>query len=280
MDLVGKKVKHKMFKTGTVTAFDGKTLTVQFPTKESKFPYPDAFAKFIVAEEDVIQDMIIKGIEDAKREKEEAKRLEEEKRIEEERKRLEDLAKKTERVKPSVKKSMKKRVDREEGKRMTFFVFQGSTFNAEYKGGYIWAPKYNAGGNTCHHWDRLLEVREGDIILHGANGYIEAISVAKGPCYDAESPVELKEEELWANDGRMVDCKYTKIDRPIKTANFRKTIVEYCGVKYAPFDKDGNGNMGYLFEINPDLVRFFLEETLKKNGYLIELDYVQEVLAG
>ena len=72
----------------------------------------------------------------------------------------------------------------------------------------------------------------------------------------------------------LIDKGYLSIKPSIKKDNTPKKI------KYAPFDKDGNGNMGYLFEINPDLVRFFLEETLKKNGYLLELDYVQELLAG
>lgn len=92
-----------------------------------------------------------------------------------------------------------------EGQHITFLVFQGSTFAKEYKGGYIWAPKYTQAGGTCHHWDRLLDVREGDIIFHCADGHIEAISVAKSPCFDAESPDELEKSnfglktEEWLN---------------------------------------------------------------------------------
>ena len=56
------------------------------------------------------------------------------------------------------------------GKRMIFFVFQGNTFDKEFNGGYIWAPISNKAGNKFHHWKKLLDVRAGDIILHGCDG--------------------------------------------------------------------------------------------------------------
>ena len=59
MDLVGKKVRHKVFGSGTISAFDPATaekesgyVTVEFATKEAKFLYPDAFGKFIVLEDE------------------------------------------------------------------------------------------------------------------------------------------------------------------------------------------------------------------------------------
>ena len=59
MDLVGKKVRHKAFGPGTVTAYeeanDGTKncyVTVEFSTKTSKFLYPDAFGKFITVEDE------------------------------------------------------------------------------------------------------------------------------------------------------------------------------------------------------------------------------------
>ena len=89
---------------------------------------------------------------------------------------------------------------------MVFFVFQGNTFDKECKGGYIWAPVSDRAGNKPHHWERLLDVRQGDIILHGCDGYIKAVSVAKTACYDCNQPAELAVEELWDREGRKVDC--------------------------------------------------------------------------
>ena len=115
---------------------------------------------------------------------------------------------------------------------MTSLVFQGNTFEAEYKGGFIWESKYNQGGGTCHHWDKLLDVGKGDLIIHCADGYIQAVSVVKGACYDAESPRDLLDEQLWAKDGRMIDCEYIKLIKPIKHSQYKKTFFKYYNEKY------------------------------------------------
>ena len=49
-------------------------------------------------------------------------------------------------------------------------------------------------------------------------------------------------------------------------------------MKYSPFDKGGNGNMGYLFDLNRELAKFFVEKTVINNSYLLDLGCVQEVL--
>ena len=126
-------------------------------------------------------------------------------------------------------------------------------------GGYIWAPIVGRDGKGKHHWDSFLEVREGDIILHGNDAKVVAASIAQGPAQECPKPDKLDNEQLWEKNGRKVDCEYHIFARPIKTVNYKEDILRYCRVKYAPFDKDGNGNMGYLFEVNPRLAKVFLE---------------------
>lgn len=58
MDLINKKVKHKLFGIGTITKFDGKYVTVQFAKKISKFAYPSAFETFLNLEEKFIQSKV------------------------------------------------------------------------------------------------------------------------------------------------------------------------------------------------------------------------------
>ena len=77
MDLVGKKVRHKVFGTGTITAFDPATaennsgyVTVEFAAKASKFLYPDAFGKFIVLEDEEAHAKIVSAAEDEQKIKE------------------------------------------------------------------------------------------------------------------------------------------------------------------------------------------------------------------
>ena len=55
MELIGLKVKHTVFGVGTITEKDGNYITVEFAAKTTKFVYPDAFEKFIKAEEPSVQ---------------------------------------------------------------------------------------------------------------------------------------------------------------------------------------------------------------------------------
>ena len=164
-------------------------------------------------------------------------------------------------------------------KRKTFYVFQGNTFDRESDGGYIWAPILNKAGGTFHHWERLKDVRPGDIIFHGYNGNIQAISVALGTCYNCDQPVELRSENLWERTGRRVDCNYVIIRNPVQPKSCLSDILRFCDVRYAPFDRNGKGNVGYLYELNRELARIFLCESIKYNPELITLNFVQELLS-
>ncbi len=275
MDLVNHKVKSKALGIGTVIEQDDSHVIVQFTAKKSTFQYPEAFRKFLTAEDDEIQQALLVEIAAADALIQETKIKMEETRKAAEQVKLKELAAK---AKHKTTSKPVKRIARVEGQHLTFLVFQGGTFAKEYKGSYIWAPKFSQSGGTCHHWEKMLDVREGDIILHCSEGFVKAISVAKGPCFDCDSPDELTEEKLWAQNGRMIKCDYTKIENPIKHSDYKDTILKYCGVKYSPFDKDGNGNMGYLFDLNRELAKFFVEKTVINNSYLLDLECVQEVL--
>ena len=54
-DLLNLNVKHKVFGIGVITEASGNHLTIKFATRESKFVYPDAFEKFIIADDASIQ---------------------------------------------------------------------------------------------------------------------------------------------------------------------------------------------------------------------------------
>ena len=62
-------------------------------------------------------------------------------------------------------------------KRRLFYVFQGVTYEQELTRQYLSAPYTDK--QYVHHWERMSEVRPGDIILHGAlHWHIVAISDA------------------------------------------------------------------------------------------------------
>lgn len=57
-----------------------------------------------------------------------------------------------------------------------WWVNQGSTYDHEKNGGYLWAPLKDKGGGTQNHWERMDDVRIGDLIVHYCNGEIRAVS--------------------------------------------------------------------------------------------------------
>lgn len=83
----------------------------------------------------------------------------------------------------------------------------------------------------------------------------------------------------WESEGRKVSCDYHPLKNPLKHGAYKETIKKYCNVKYAPFDKDGNGNLGYLYDLSQDLARFFIEEIAKKNREVPELEFVKFLFA-
>lgn len=288
MNLIGKNVIHRVYGVGEVLSQTATMITVRFPSKETKFQYPnpDTFTKFLKAENPDTQAAILeeirqeKELAEKKRAEEDARKKAEEERRAAEQREADERARAALSSKPrpaGEKKHVKQ--ERIPGKRMTFFVFHGSTYDRESRGGYIWAPVANRAGLSFHHWDRLLDIRPGDIIFHGCDGYIQAISTARGECYDCRQPEELRSEDMWEPEGRRVDCEYILIKNPIKTTLVRDDILRLCNVKYAPFDRDGNGNMGYLYELNRELARIFLKETAKRNPLIRDIDFVRELLS-
>ena len=162
--------------------------------------------------------------------------------------------------------------------RNTFFCFQGLQFYHELAGGYIFALP-NKGVPS---WDRLSEVKEGDIIFHSEQQKIKAVSVVERGAYLGKRP----REHYLANDekdaaGLFVDTNYFALKKPISFSQFKNEIVRLQGDtvgKGYPFNKNGGGNQGYLFNLNKPLAKFFMEEILKYNPFMASKDYVEDLL--
>ena len=209
MDLVGKRFKHKVFGVGVVSAHEKGILTIDFPEKTSKVVYNEEnYRKFLVAEDPEVEAAILQEFANFKEAKQQqvfndmlAKQKKDEPKTE--------LVKT--KVVPAAKTIAKKATAKQEriaGKPQTYFVFQNSTFEQESSGGCIWAPTSGRDGNSRHFWTRLTDIRPGDIIFHGYSGYVQAISVARGKCYECNQPEELRSEDQWELAGRRVDCEY------------------------------------------------------------------------
>ncbi|NLZ45492.1 MAG: cell envelope integrity protein TolA [Clostridiales bacterium] len=279
MNIKGKNIKHMALGVGTVTEQSDTKITVQFKSKTSSFLYPDAFTNFIKAKDAALQEAILQEIEDAKIARAK-KQADDAARIAYVRQKAFEEAERKRPAKRSASKAKTAPVQkRVAGKPLTFIVFQSKTYDKESRGGFIWAPSLNATGKKFHHWERLLEVQTGDIILHAKGGLIKGISIAKGECYDCQQPEELLTQFTWDKEGRKVDCDYTDVKYPVKTLDFVEKIISLCDTKYSPFNKNGGGNMGYLYVINRDLAKLFVEEMVKLNSNLEDIDYIKALIS-
>ena len=260
MNLIGQKVSHKAFGEGTVTNHSGNYLTIEFKVGEKKFSYPNAFENFLNSIDPSIDAAIKLVIEEKKIAEIEAA----------ESTKLEKI--KVASTFETIDINQYKNVER--GNRNYFFVFQNKTYDAEKRGGYLWAPKSLKDGRNVSHWNRMTEVRKGDVIFHSVRKEIAAISIATSDCYSAIQPEELRREKLWDDDGWKVDCSYIVIISPILTSDYKDEILKLQPISNAPFNVLGRGNTGYLFSSNVDLSRFLFEKMKLANGYLAESEEI------
>ncbi len=147
--------------------------------------------------------------------------------------------------------------------RNIFMVFQGKEYSRELKGGYISAPYKDAGGNSPSHWAMLENVKPGDIIFHGLSQCISAISIATTNYFTSKIQDGITEV-------RQVNCKPYIINKTIATSKYLDEILLTCSnYKYQPFDKNGNGRQGYLFDLNDELAGVFARALAQKNPDLV-----------
>ena len=256
MNLLNAKVKHKIFGIGEIIEVKDEFVTVAFSSKTTKIAYPSAFASFIRAIDDNVQEYIIGEIEKAKKAEEEKKRLEAEyHRALEEKLAAEKQAAvslKTNNMSKSAPAS--KRI---EGQIRVFWVFQNQTYLEESSEEYIFAAFHGP-----HHWERLADVRQDDIIIHCYHAEVVAISRALDSAYSWKRYDGLV--------GRRIDCEYHELVNGIRTAERKAQNIELCsGVLYQPFNKLGTGNEGYLYEMTSELRDYYLSEIVKYNSYIL-----------
>ena len=161
--------------------------------------------------------------------------------------------------------------------RNIFFCFQGKQFEHESIGGYIFA----LSNTTISHWNRLCCVKEGDIIFHCVDRSILAVSVSTGKYAIEQRPQQhYLATDAKGKEGYKVPVKYYLLKYPVSTC-YEQEIIRLqgnCEGKGYPFNKNGKGNYGYLFNLNKPLAKFFMERIVQRNSFLIEKNFVQDFL--
>lgn len=139
-----------------------------------------------------------------------------------------------------------------------FWVFQNQTYEDESKHGYIFAGFYGPPAR-----ERVKEVRCGHIIIHSYRAEVVAVSVAKN------SPYSWTRQD--GEYGRRVDCEYHRLRRTISTSARKLKNMELCrGADYQPFNCNGGGNQGYLYDMTSKLRDYYISEIIKYNPYLVD----------
>ncbi len=153
-----------------------------------------------------------------------------------------------------------------------WWVNHKQTFAAEVAGQYIWCPKRKQNGAQNHFYETLREVQRGDLVFSFANAHLQAIGVAKLPCYSCPRPDEFgRVGEAWNDRGWRVDVEFRRFQRPLRITTVATQIAPLLPTKYSPIQINGHGNQGaYLASISKPLARRLLE--LAEPGLLSLLD--------
>ena len=268
MNLIGAKVKHAKFGEGIIVAVCGDFIDVAFGGDVKTFALRD-FNQFFTVEDAEVGAYINKVIEkivEERRIKAEAERVAREKEVAAAEARERELAEQ-----PAQRRGRIER-DRPTFERVTdgvmyFIVFQRDTFDVESRGNYLWAPTADPRGIWLHYWERLTQVRKGDIIFHCCGGMIQAVSESKGSCCAQIAPADPEYDRYRGQMGLKLDSLYSFIPTPIMTKAHRAQIMSTypAGSRYAPFNSNGAGMQGYLFELDDDLAKTFLDAIMAKN---------------
>lgn len=144
-----------------------------------------------------------------------------------------------------------------------WWVNHKQTFDHEVGKGYIWCPKRKKDDSRNHFYETLREVQRGDLFFSFANAHLQALGVAKLPCYSCPRPDEFgKVGEAWDERGWRVDVGFRRFSRPLKMTTVASQIAPLLPSRYSPIQANGHGNQGaYLAEIFPEMARRLVELT-------------------
>lgn len=163
-------------------------------------------------------------------------------------------------------------VSRAAGVTSAFVAFQGPSHAAQVTGGYLWAPLETADGNKVRSWDRLAELRPGDIVLACDEESLRAVGRVMALWSKTSDLDGARRYGRPGCMGRRVDCTYVALENPVPMDGFRGEVV---GDEEAD-PSDG----GFLFEPSPELAHLMLEEAAELNPAVARSAFVRRYLEG
>lgn len=134
---------------------------------------------------------------------------------------------------------------------LRWWVNQGSSFKDESNGGYIWAPLKTKSGSVVQHHANVAEVRQGDGIIHYANGFIRSLGIVVSEPRKAPRPPQAHGSES-VTDGYLASVGYTHLVEPLALDDIP---IDWRLAEGGPFTKSGSVNVGYLYPLHRKFVQ-------------------------
>lgn len=149
-----------------------------------------------------------------------------------------------------------------------YIVMQGKTYDQEKEAGIIWSQRLDQAGHLQHSWERMLEVKQDDLIFHYVSGEIVALSSATANGRESPLSVGLPNHPNGHHPGYLVPLDYHELEMPLSIAEHIETLAPFLPVKYSAFQANGQGNQGYLYPCNDELAIQLLEWISQANLYM------------
>ena len=128
-----------------------------------------------------------------------------------------------------------------------WWVNQGTTYDRQHAGGYLWAPARTKNNAQPAHWKAVKQVAVDDIVFHYANSVIRAIGHVIEAGHDGTKPEDMGGNETWDLEGYTADVAYDELATPVPLSDIPEADRMTEG---GPFDKSGGVKEGYLFPLS------------------------------
>lgn len=140
-----------------------------------------------------------------------------------------------------------------------WWVSQNQTWNQEISGGYMWSPQLTSDGKNIFHYENMLLVKKGDIVLSYYDQKIQALGIITSEAYDFPKPLEFRSAgDDWNTDGWKVDVTYKDLNPPLSPKDFWDELQPVLPSRYSPLNYNGGGYQGYLFKIPNNMASLVL----------------------
>ncbi len=139
-----------------------------------------------------------------------------------------------------------------------FYVFQNISYMKELSAECLFCP-HSPDNHTYPFWESIGDVRKGDVIFHEFKGSVVAISEAQSEARNANKPYDLDKPEA----GRVLNTLYVVLQNQVEPFSLKEELLPAQPEKLGPFDRNGKGKEGYLFNFNDECAKIIINGILK-----------------